>query len=134
MNFRDRMKVKSSRAEYQVFCELQKRGLCTYLNTNKGFRFNKEDKVKGTVPDFYWSDPIRYAVYLDGFKVHRKKEEKDQLIKEALERRHIRVDRFTYHTPLRKYRLTEICDRVEATIKLIMEGEVSDNLINPLME
>jgi len=113
------MHVSVSTAELQVFTELQHRHLCTDLETQKAWTFtHPEDEAAGTVIDFYWNVPHRYAVYLDGpHHQHVKIERRDQWIDEALRRRGVRVDRFAYQVPLRKGRLMEICDRIAEVLK-----------------
>lgn len=121
MNWRERMNVRESKAELDVFIELQQRGLTTHLKTNIGFEFNSDvDGVHGTVPDFYFGSPYHYAVYLDG-PPHEKSRrmDKDELIVKALERRGIQVDRFRYRSPLSKRRKMEICDKIEQKLKII---------------
>lgn len=125
MTWKQRMQVPVSQAELDVFIELQRRGLTDHLETNKGFEFNPEqDRVHGTVPDLYYNHPYRYAVFLDGEKVHRgNRLDKDELITKALERRGIRVDRFRYRVPLPKYRKMEICDKIEGALNSLGYGK-----------
>lgn len=127
MTFRDRMKIGVSRAELDILCELQRRGLMDYLETQKGFKFDyKADAVHGTTIDFFWQHPYNYAVFLDGVKIskgfpklHLKKKQskRDQLVTAALEKRKVEVRRFQYTPPLRKSRLKQICDEIEARLK-----------------
>ena len=118
MTFRDRMKVSVSRAEIQVLNGLVARGLTRLLETQKGFEFILHmDRVAGTRVDFYYNPPIKYAVFLDGPPhLRHRQSERDELVSAALENRGVKVDRFRYVPPLRKYRLREICDRIEETL------------------
>lgn len=119
MSFRDRMRVSVSAAEMLVLNELQRRGLTTLLETQKGFEFIWQvERVHGTIIDFYWNPPINYAAYIDG--PHHKKqvhERDDELITKALEARRVKVDRFQYDPPLTKKRLMQICDEIEVKLK-----------------
>lgn len=78
------------------------------------------DGVEGTRIDYYWNPPYNYAVFLDGEPIHGKdrQSERDELITKALEKRGIRVDRFSYRPPLTKRRKIEIVDQIEETLNL----------------
>jgi len=109
------MHVSVSRAEEQILQELIHRGLNRFLETQKGFSFIWQvEGVFGTIVDFYYNAPYRYAIFLDGpHHLRYRQASKDELIQKALENRHIMVDRFSYHVPLRKKRKREICDCIE---------------------
>ena len=120
MTWKDRMRVSVSGAEILILEELQRRGLTRYLETQKPFSFIFQvEGVQGTLIDFFWNHPFNYAVFLDGEKVHsgRIREERDELIVKALERRGIHVDRFRYKTPISKRRIKEIADQIEETLR-----------------
>ena len=108
----------TSNAELSIFLELQHRHLCQHMTTQEPFLFDlEEDMVPGTTIDFYWGMPHRYAVFIDGphhDKVRQGK--KDEAINQALTKRGVRVERFSYQVPLRKFRLREICDHIEKVL------------------
>ena len=106
-----------SNAELTIFQELQSRHLCQHMTTQEPFTFDLEaDMISGTSVDFYWSKP-RFAVFIDGphhDKVRQGK--KDEAINLALQKRGVRVERFSYQVPLRKFRLKQICDRIQTVL------------------
>lgn len=108
-----------SAAETTILIELQRRGLTTYLETQSPWIFDqKADIVAGTWIDFYWADPHRYAVFIDGpHHLKPRQETRDEHVDKALQKRGIHVDRFSYHVPLRKSRLKEICDHIEKVLE-----------------
>lgn len=131
MSYKERMRVTVSNAEIDIFYELRRRKLTRGLTRQHPFVFDlKTDIVAGTTIDFYWGFPeIRphYAAFIDGCAVGKtgvpklhlrgRQERRDELVKAALERRGIKVDRFQYTPPLRKWCLKEICDSIEAVLK-----------------
>ena len=120
MSWRQRLQQSPSNAEMAVMLELQKRQLLTHMRSQHAFIFDlKEDLVAGTFIDFYWTEPHNYAVFIDGIQVHNKVRQsmRDECVQKALERRGVKVDRFVYTPPLRKWRLREICDRIENVLR-----------------
>lgn len=120
MSFRERMRVKESNAERDVFIELQNRHLCDGMVTQQPFKFDRvSDGVAGTWVDFFYGPPLDYAAFVDFDKLHLKNRQwmRDVLVTAALERRGVLVDRFLYRVPLRKGRLKEICDSIERRVK-----------------
>lgn len=88
MSFRQAMKVQHSRMEMDVLEDLATQGL--HPMTAKSF------PVLSTTPD-YWFPDKRVAVYLDGKKVHFKRQDKDARLRYLLKKRHrIRVLSITY--------------------------------------
>jgi len=120
MSWRDQMRVSVSKAEIELFKELQRRGLTRGMTTQVPFEFIWQvEGVHGTILDYYWHPPFNYAVFLDGEPVHMKLRRtiKDEKITEALMKRGVHVDRFRYKPPLSKRRLKEIADRIEETLE-----------------
>jgi very-short-patch-repair endonuclease len=115
MSWRERLNVHISNAEMQIFQELQRRHLCTYLTTQQPWAFNlQEDMVAGTFIDFYWHIPHQLAAFIDGLHhLKQRQEQKDAAIDRALRKRGVTVERFPYHPPLRTLRRIAICDRIE---------------------
>ncbi|TET19945.1 hypothetical protein E3J74_04615 [Candidatus Bathyarchaeota archaeon] len=120
-----------SNAEIDIFYELRRRKLVRGLTRQHPFVFDlKKDIVAGTTIDLFWGTPeIRphYAAFIDGVAVGKtgvsklhltsRQQRRDEFVTAALERRGIRVDRFPYEPPLRKWRKLEICDAIEAVLK-----------------
>ena len=120
MTWKDRMRVSVSGAEIEILKELQRRGLTRLLETQKPFDFIWQiEGVHGCICDFFYNHPFNYAIFIDGERVHsgRIREERDELIVKALERRGIHVDRFRYKTPISKRRIKEIADKIEETLR-----------------
>lgn len=125
------MNVSVSNAEIDIFYELRRRKLVRGLTRQHPFVFDlKKDIVAGTTIDLFWGTPeIRphYAAFIDGVAVGKtgvsklhltsRQQRRDEFVTAALERRGIRVDRFPYESPLRKWRKLEICDAIEAVLK-----------------
>ena len=125
------MNVSVSNAEIDIFYELRRRKLVRGLTRQHPFVFDlKQDIVAGTTIDLFWGTPeIRphYAAFIDGVAVGKtgvsklhltsRQQRRDEFVTAALERRGIRVDRFPYEPPLRKWRKLEICDAIEAVLK-----------------
>lgn len=108
----------SSNAERTIFQELQSRHLCQHMTTQEPFTFDLEaDMVPGTTIDFYWHHPHRYAVFIDGPHHDKVRQgRKDEAINLALKKRGVKVERFSYNVPLRKFRLKQICDRIQTVL------------------
>lgn len=131
MSYKERMRVQVSNAEIDIFYELRRRGLVGGLTRNHPFVFDlKKDIVAGTTVDLFWGVPEinpHYAAFIDGCAVGKtgvpklhltsRQQRRDELVTAALERRSIKVDRFPYTPPLRKWRKLEICDKIEERLK-----------------
>ena len=82
------MQPQHSRMEMEILFMLHEKGLCPM--TNEDFC------IQSTIPDF-WFPSRRLAVYLDGEKVHRKRQDKDAYLRELLAKRHgVKVLSITY--------------------------------------
>jgi len=101
-----------SNAEDIVHQALINRGLQPHANYPFELDYEK-DGIHGTKIDFYFTNN-RLAVFLDGpHHLKLRQSRKDSLINSALERRNIRVLRFGYKPPLRKWRLMEIVEEIQ---------------------
>ena len=107
-NWRDNMQVSVSKMEIELRIELARRGI--HPMTSKSFC------VISTTPDFTF--PVqRKAFYVDGEKVHLKRQERDGELRELLEKRHdYRVESFSYKR-YSKGRMLEIADQIEEALK-----------------
>lgn len=78
-NWRDLMHPRHSKMEMDVLLALTRERL--HPCTDKSFC------VVSTVPDFYFPER-KLAVYLDGEKVHLKRQDKDERLRTLLRKRH----------------------------------------------
>ena len=107
-----------SNAEFAVFNGLSQRGLTKGMITQAPIvlgTYDKEGRPEITLPDFLWISK-RKILYLNSDKVHRKKQERDEEIKELLESKGFSVLRITYHSPLPSSKLIEILDQIQTFI------------------
>ena len=112
MSYRDKMHPRVSRAEIEVFKELSKNGF------TRGMVTQKTIVLKSTVPDFCWLNK-RKAVYLDGKQAHSKdiQKERDEEIRDLLEKKGWRVLRLSYDPPITKKELKEIVKKIKEFIE-----------------
>ena len=83
-----RMHPQHSRMEEDVFLALYANGVLP--------RRDEKFPIQTTTPDFYFPEK-RLAVYLDGEKVHFKRQDRDETIRELLRKRHkVKVLSITY--------------------------------------
>ena len=95
--------ITQSAAEISLYTRLLEKGF-SRIETQKPFCLQQ------TTPDFYFSD-VNLAVYLDGEQVHMNKEQKDTELRRLLTKRYGCIVRsYSYHAPITKARLQEICD------------------------
>jgi very-short-patch-repair endonuclease len=106
------MHPKVSKAEIEVFKVLSTDGL------TKGMVTQKTIVLKSTVPDFCWLNK-RKAVYLDGRKAHSKdvQRERDEEIKDLMEKKGWKVLRLPYNPPLTKKELNETVRKIKDFIE-----------------
>ena len=96
MGFLEAMRVQHSRMEWDVLEDLNRAGLFPLMD--------KSFPVLSTTPDFFFPDK-NLAVYLDGEKVHAKRQEKDQELRRLLAKRHgVTVLTFPYKRRTKKAR------------------------------
>ena len=106
------MHPKVSKAEIEVFKVLSTDGL------TKGMVTQKTIVLKSTVPDFCWLNK-RKAVYLDGRQAHSKdvQRERDEEIKDLMEKKGWKVLRLPYDPPLTKKELNETVRKIKDFIE-----------------
>ena len=106
------MHPKVSKAEIEVFKVLSTDGL------TKGMVTQKTIVLKSTVPDFCWLNK-RKAVYLDGRQAHSKdvQRDRDEEIKDLMEKKGWKVLRLPYGTPLTKKELNETVRKIKDFIE-----------------
>lgn len=109
MTFRQRMQVSRSKMDDDVALDLAEKGYHPM--------FNKSFCVLSTQPDYYFPDK-NLAVYLDGFKVHFKRQHKDERLRYLLKKRHgVKVLSITYNGNSKRER-----KRIVEEIKAFLEG------------
>lgn len=112
MNWKARMHPTVSRAELQIFYELQRLGLTEAMVTQKPIRdLRQPEPSRYTIPDFFFIE-AKLCVYIDGTQVHRNREEKDAEQAEWLKDLGYRVKRFEYIPPLSHDRKMEIVNEI----------------------
>ena len=122
--FRQRMKVKTSKAEWRVIFRLEKLGYGHDMVLQRGHKFDVEkDGVHGTWTDIEYLTPYEFCIFIDLDKWHQKskQQQKDELITQALEHRGYTVKRYLYSYDSRKgisdTRLTEVVTDIIAVLK-----------------
>jgi len=106
---KSRMQSAISRMDEAVYIELQKRGV--------NCLFQREFCVQSTVPDIYIPQK-RIAIYLDGEKVHAKREDRDEALRELLTKRYgIKV----LSIPYKRFSKREVERIVNEILKVIKE-------------
>jgi len=103
-----RMQVPVSRMDEAVLVELQRLGI--------PFEAQKEFCLQSTTPDVYLPNK-RIAIYLDGEKVHRKRDERDEALRELLTKRYgIRVISIPYKR-FSKSELKRVIEKIKEAVK-----------------
>jgi very-short-patch-repair endonuclease len=112
LSYKARLHPKVSNAEISLFKALSVAGLTSGMITQKTI------VLKATIPDFCWPEK-RKIVYLDGLQVHSgdEQQERDEEIKEMLEKQGWDVLRISYQPPLTELSLKDIL----ATIKRFLD-------------
>jgi len=112
LSYKARLHPNVSNAEISRFKARSLAGLTGGMITQKTI------VMKATIPDFCWPEK-RKIVYLDGLQVHLgdEQQERDEEIKEMLEKQGWDVLRIPYQPPLTEMSLKEIL----ATIKRFLD-------------
>ena len=113
MSYKARLHPKVSNAEISLFKALSIAGLTSGMITQKTI------VLKVTIPDFCWPEK-RKIVYLDGLQVHSgdEQQERDEEIKEMLEKQGWDVLRIPYEPPLSEINLQKILARIKRFLDL----------------
>ena len=107
-NFRELMQVKHSRMEFEVLEDLNRAGLFPEMD--------KKFCVLSTEPDFYFADK-NLAIYIDGEQVHRRREERDDYLRQLLAKRHgVTVLTFPYKSRSKRERI-KIVEQIKEWMK-----------------
>jgi len=106
---KSRMQSAISRMDEAVYIELQKRGV--------NCEFQREFCILSTIPEIYLPEK-RIAVYLDGEKVHAKRKDRDEVLRELLSKRYgIKV----LSIPYKRFSKREVERIVNEILKVIKE-------------